>query len=159
MSKIELFLIVGACLAPIVALLFVLPKKLKKQVNEHPPTTPYVSEEPKKEETPSEQPVKEVEKEVKEEVSIQSDDVYNTDDFKNYINLKREQTRSPYRLKEPDDVFTEEYLPPRLRRKKQQVNKPISQQIKDLSPELKAMLLTGVLDKKDYDDYINLLMG
>lgn len=150
MSKIEIFLIVGVCLAPIVALLFVLPKKIKKQTKEAPPTTPYVSEEPKKEEAPSEQSAKEVKK---DEVVIKNDDIYKTDDFKNYINHKRKQTRSPYRIQEPDDVFTEEYLPPRLRRKKQQSNKSVSEQIKELSPELKAMLLTGVLDKKDYDDY------
>ena len=86
-------------------------------------------------------------------MKVKSDDVYKTDDFKDYINFKRKQTRSPYRIQEPDDIFTEEYLPPRLRRRHLQSSKSVSEQIKELSPELKAMLLTGVLDKKDYDDY------
>ena len=151
MSNFEIFLIVAFCSVPVIALLFVLPKKNKKQGKESLPPAPYVSDEAIKEVEDEEISV-EKSVEVKEENKIKSEELYNTDEFKDYINFKREQTKSPFRIQEPNDVFTEDYLPLRLRRKQKEA-KSIPEQIKDLSPELKAVLLAGVLDKKDYDEF------
>ena len=49
---------------------------------------------------------------------------------------------------------TDEYVPSRFRRRRhqKQENKSISEQINDLSPELKVMMFSGVFNKKDFDD-------
>ena len=44
MSKFELFLIIGACLTPFIALIFILPKRKKQKTP--PPTTSYVKDKP-----------------------------------------------------------------------------------------------------------------
>ena len=46
---------------------------------------------------------------------------------------------------------TEDYIPSRFRRKKTN-NKSIAEQVQDLSPELKVMMLSGVFNKKDLDE-------
>ena len=48
---------------------------------------------------------------------------------------------------------TEDYIPSRFRRRKQrQENKSIAEQVQDLSPELKVMMLSGVFNKKYFDE-------
>ena len=143
MSKIEMVLIVGLCLAPIVALLFMLPKKFKKEKKAAPPTTEYKPEQSVVEEKPEEP--KEVQTSVFENKGV------STDEFRGYLSEKKQNISAPKRISPPDDIFTEEYVPSRFRKKiKDKENKTIIEQIDDLSPELKALLLAGVLDKKDY---------
>ena len=154
MSKIEMFLIIGACLVPFVALLFVLPKRKKKEKTP-PPTTPYVKDEPTSAPAPAPKtqaaPVKKADASIKIKPNF-NDDI--DDDFKKYLELKKKRTPAPSPIDEDSFVRSPvgEYIPARLRSnpdyKKQ--NKSIAEQINELSPELKAMLLAGVLDKKDY---------
>ena len=48
---------------------------------------------------------------------------------------------------------TEDYIPSRFRRRRpKQENKSIAEQVQDLSPELKVMMLSGVFNKKDFND-------
>ena len=145
MSNIEIALVVGICLAPVLALFFVLPKKLKKEKKQALPTTEYKPEPSIVDEKPAEEP-KEVQSEMVENKGVV------IDEFKNYMQQKKNRVTSPIKIEPPDDIFTEEYIPSRLRRKKtEKENKTIIEQIEDLSPELKALLLAGVLDKKDFD--------
>ena len=112
MSKVELALIIGLCLAPLVALFFALPKKLKKEKKEAPATTEYKPSTPAVEEKPAEEP-KEVKPEIFDNKGVA------TDDFKNYMEQKKNKISSPVRIEPPNDIFTEEYIPSRFRRNKQ----------------------------------------
>ena len=127
-------------MSPIVALLFILPKKLKKEKTP-PPTTefkPEVKVEEKKEETKEIKPLENVKPTV------------STDEFKDYLSYKRKNTKIPKHLNNPY-MPTEDYIPSRFRRKKTN-NKSIAEQVQDLSPELKVMMLSGVFNKKDLDE-------
>jgi len=142
MSSFEIFLIVGFALSPFVALLFVLPKKIKKEKTP-PPTTEYKAE-PKIEEK------KEVPEPKPAEVKLPT---VKTDEFKDYLSNKRKTITLPKHLNNPN-MPTDEYVPSRFRRRRhqKQENKSISEQINDLSPELKVMMFSGVFNKKDFDD-------
>lgn len=142
MSSLEITLIVGFALSPFVALLFILPKKLKKEKTP-PPTTEYKPE-PKVEE-------KEEPKETKPIQNIAP--AVHTDEFKDYLS-KRKKTITLPRPKDNPFIQTEDYIPSRFRRRKpqKQEDKSISEQINDLSPELKVMMFSGVFNKKDFDN-------
>ena len=142
MSSFEIFLIVGFALSPFVALIFVLPKKLKKEKTP-PPTTEYKPE-PKVE-------VKDEPKETKPNVNLKP--AVSTDEFKDYLANRKKTITLPRHLNNPN-MPTEDYIPSRFRRRKpqKQENKSISEQINDLSPELKVMMFSGVFNKKDFDN-------
>lgn len=142
MSSFEIALIVCFALSPFVALLFILPKKLKKEKTP-PPTTEYKPE-PKVEEK------KEEPKEIKPMENLKP--TVSTDEFKDYLSHKRKNITLPKYLNNPD-MPTEEFVPSRLRRRRhqKQENKSISEQIQDLSPELKVMMFSGVFNKKDFN--------
>ena len=143
MSSFEIFLIVSLCLAPFIALIFVLPK-IKKKEKQAPPTTEYKPETSVEAKTPQHE-VKPQEQQTKEVVS--------SNEFKDYLSFKRSSLSKPKFMDNPKNVFTEEYIPNRLRRPKQkQEPKTISEQIQDLSPELKVMMLSGVFNKKDFEE-------
>ena len=141
MTRFEIFLVVGFLLSPFVALMFILPKKLKKEKTP-PPTTEYKPE-PKVEE-------KEEPKETKPMENIKP--AVHTDEFKDYLS-KRKKTITLPRPKDNPFIQTEDYIPSRFRRRKlqKQENKSIAEQIQDLSPELKVMMFSGVFDKKDFN--------
>ena len=144
MSSFEIFLIVGFALSPFVALLFILPKKLKKE-NTPPPTTEYTPEKPV-------EPVVEKKEETKSSEKKVPETTISTEEFKDYLSNKRKNISLPKRLNDPF-MPTEEYIPSRFRRRKpqKQEDKSISEQIQDLSPELKVMMFSGVFDKKDFN--------
>ena len=142
MSNFEIFLIVGLSLAPIVALFFVLPKKLKKEKKEPPKTTEYKPEE-------KSEPIKQEEpKEVKPEKKVAN--IASTSEFKDYLTYKKENLHAPKHLESPKDVFVSDYFPSRFKKKPKE-DKTIAEQINDLSPELKVMMLSGVFNRKDFD--------
>ena len=141
MSSFEITLIVGFALSPFVALLFILPKKLKKEKTS-PPTTEYKPE------------VKaEAKKEPKESKPMESlKPAVSTEEFKDYLANRKKTITLPKHLNNPN-MPTEDYIPSRFRRRRQQKqeDKSITEQIQDLSPELKVMMLSGVFNKKDYN--------
>lgn len=146
MSKIEIILIVMACSVPLVALLFSLPKKIKgkkeeKKVVEAKPEIKEVKEEVKKEEKPIEKTVRPIETS------------FSADDFKGYLQERQNNSSKPKRVELPRDFVdrTEDYFP-RRRRVRQEKPKTVAEEIKSLSPELKALIISGVLDKKDFDN-------
>lgn len=159
MTNVEISIIVIAILIPIVALVIFLPKKLRKdksKVNdiiktESEPQAPVdlkLDGLPTIEESKAEDNIRE---------SFNFTEV-NENDFKDYLMEKKNNTDKPER-KYPDfdggvfddDLFDDlTFGESRRKRKSSQDSKSIKEQINDLSPELKVLLLAGVLDKKDY---------
>ena len=150
MSKFELFLTVGVCVAPILSLIFVFPKGFKfkkkqkaevKTAKEANETFNYIKEN-------KEEP-KQVEVKLEKKEDFKDLDVPNFDssDFKDYLN-RRPKGKGPMRKLMNDDFgFPYDGFG---NRKKEKEDKSIKEQINDLSPELKAMLIAGVLDRKKY---------
>ena len=146
MSNFEVFLIIMACAVPFVAFLMVLPKikiKLKKKDKKVTAETKSYAQ-IKAEELPK---VEEKPKDVALRVS--SNDL-SADDFKSYLK-KRKPTTRPSRMELPADFKdrTMPYMPRRRRFEKKPQS--VAEEINNLSPELKAMLIAGVLDKKDFN--------
>ncbi len=149
MSNFEIFLIVMACAIPFIALLTLVPKiKLKKKEKKvAKPTKQLVDL--KQEEKPIELVVEEKPKEIQQQVI--SNEI-STGDFKNYLERKKQDVSKPKRVELPSD-FKDISMPYMPRRRARQSEKPqnVAEEIKSLSPELKAMLIAGVLDKRNYD--------
>ena len=150
MSQMEWILIIGAVVIPFIAILFVLPKR-KKKSKVPPPTTDYVREDKEKETkaktstgtpTNSQQP-----KQVKPPVYMDTDD-----DFKSYLELRNQRIKPAEPKSESSYVRSTsgDYIPARLRTPsaRGRSDKSVAEQIQDLSPELKALIISGVLDKK-----------
>lgn len=148
MLNFETLLIILACAVPVVALLFVLPKFKKK---EKKPSAPVKTlEEVKKEEAKVEvkpEPLKGNRVE-----SSFAKTQFDSDDFKNYINYKQNSVSKPSRVDLPKDYIdrTEPYMP-RRRKRAEEKPKTVAEEICSLSPELKALIFTGALDKKYFD--------
>ncbi|MBQ8615783.1 MAG: hypothetical protein IJ415_04380 [Clostridia bacterium] len=146
MSNFEIVLIVLACAVPVVALLFVLPKFKKKEQKAPVPTKTY--EEIKKEEQV------EIKSGLPEEKKVQTfaNNDFSPEDFKGYLNHKQKNITRPSRVNLPKDFMdrTEPYMP-RRRRRMEEKPKSVADEIRSLSPELKALIIAGVLDKKDFN--------
>ena len=135
MVSFELVLIIFAGVAPFVALLFMLPKikKKHKQVE----TKPYVSEK-----MPTVQEVKEHPK-IEKPISSINDEL---EDYRQYLQKRKLNTDKPVRLEVPEEYRrTEEYSAFRRRRR---IEEKSNQDIHSLTPEVKAMLIAGILDRK-----------
>lgn len=145
MSNFEIFLIVGVCVVPVVALLFVLPKFKKKQKTQ-PEVKSY--EEFKKEETQPEPIVEEAPKETKPVMPTQD---FTSEEFQNYLKHRNENTTQPKKIAQSADFEdkTMDYIPYR-RRNNVQKPKNVAEEIKNLSPDLKALIISGVLDRKKF---------
>ncbi len=148
MSNFEIFLIVGICIVPFVAFMFVMPK-FKKKEKIKIETKTY--EDLKKEEKITEQPI--IEEQPKETKPIFETQDFTSDDFKNYLKYRNENTTHPKKIEHGKDFMdmTTDYLPQRRRSRQNQKPKNIAEEIKSLSPELKALIISGALDKKNFD--------
>lgn len=145
MTNIEIGILIALVLVPILALLFILPKKKKKaEEKAEVKTTEYVSE--KKEEKPKEdlKPIS-----VKS-LPLNAND-FSDNDFKDYLKSKQKSISKPKRFDARDDDFLESYSSFKSRRAKIKENKTIAEQINELSPELKVLMVAGVLNKKDFE--------
>lgn len=153
MFNFETMIIFLACSVPVVALLFVLPKIKKKEKKQGEQTKTY--EEIKKEEAKQEPAKEEVQIEKPKEKKIEtafSNNDFSPDDFRGYLDRKQKTITKPTRVDLPEGFVdrTEPYLP-RRRRREDEKPKTVAEEIKSLSPELKALIFTGALDKKNYD--------
>ena len=148
MSRIELTMVICLILIPIIALVIVLPKKIHfKKKEKQPKQREFKADNsPKLEKT--EQP--------KAEQVYQSE--YKSDDIdlgniRSYVTEKK-KTNPPVRKNPITDLDFGEYMP--LRRevstKTQKQDLTIREQFDALTPEMKALILSGAFDKKDYDD-------
>lgn len=140
MSRVEIVIIAIACLIPVISLIMVLPKhlKLKKSKPTPAPAEPVA---PIKTEQPAEPAASVVED-------------YNTDEFKNYLNKRKEKLTKPVRNNNiPKNLLpNEDFFPRRITRPvAAQQPKSLIDEIRDLSPELKALIFSGALNRKDYD--------
>ena len=150
MSKFEIILIVLACAVPIMALIFVAPKfKKKEKKKEAAPIKTY--EEMKKEESPKEE-VKQEFKPAKKTVSHITNTDFGPSDFRTYLQHKQKNLSRPNRIDLPAG-FQDRTTPynPRRRRRMEEKPKTVAEEIRSLSPELKALIFSGALDKKKYD--------
>lgn len=144
MSNFEIILIVLVCAVPIVAFLFVLPKikKKEKKVEETTKTLADLKQEEKKPEIIKETPVKK--EVVQDEIS--------SSEIQSYIDFKKKNLSKPKRVEMPKD-FKDITLPYTPRRRHSQDKKPktVAEEIQNLSPELKVLIISGVLDPKSFD--------
>lgn len=154
MFNFETIIIILACSVPVVALFFVLPKiKKKEKRKEEKPTKTY--EEIKKEEAKPESNQEEMKiekpKAQKVETAFAQND-FSPEDFRGYLNRKQKTITRPTRVDLPEGFVdrTEPYLP-RRRRREEEKPKTVAEEIRSLSPELKALIFTGALDKKNFD--------
>jgi len=141
MSIIEKVLLIGLCVAPFVALLFVLPK-LKKKKQKIFETTDYVPEN-------KEEPAAEVKPEVVEEkVQTKSfeDEIV---DYRKFLEQRKEHMSHPTRVELPKGYndLTESYSAMR-RRMERASQQEKNTNIHNLDPEIKALLIAGILDRK-----------
>ena len=149
MSWFEITLIILVCLSPIVALVLISFSKFKKKEKQNPAIeqTP-IKEEPK----PNKDEITKQNKKVEADVEHA---VFNSDGFKEYLNERSGKTVKPQHLsmennmKFPTSMYNREDFEQMMR--PMQKNKTISEQIKTLSPELKALMIAGVFNKKDYE--------
>lgn len=146
MSKIEIVILILACCIPLFSFYIVFKPKFKnifKKKNKV--KKEKVVEEAKSEEKPEEliiEPKKE-EKSLRDEIESS----FSKSDYKDFTISKRDDITFPEMKFNKNHIPTfdlEEfdYVPP----------KTIAEQIKSLSPELKALIVAGVLDKKDIDN-------
>lgn len=156
MSNIEIAILVISCLIPVIALIIILPKLKKKKSA----TAPKTDEKPK-EVQPSAPILEKKDKPTLEKTSEQNQDelndevAYTSDDFKSYLQEKKQKITRPKRKDELPEFDFEDYDRFKLHqnRSDKTTSKSIADEINDLSPEIKAMIIAGVLDKKDYNDY------
>lgn len=148
MFNFQTILIIMACSVPVVSLMMVLPKlKLKKKEKKPESKEDTKTLEDLKKEEKTEQTV-----ETPKPIEVKRTEIANdisTEDFKSYLN-NRKPFSKPSRIDLPDD-FIDRTTPFSRRQTKKDQPKSLAEEIKTLSPELKAILFTGALDKKDFD--------
>ncbi len=142
MSKIEIFILILASCIPLFSFFIVFKPKWKNIFKKKDKT--------KKDKIVEEvKPEEKVEKQKPEEKTLR-DEIQNTfvkNDFKDFMEIKKDSIKFPeMKLNSPDFITSdyETYL--------KKPEKTIAEQIKSLSPELKALIVAGVLDKKDIDN-------
>lgn len=144
MSGFEIFLIVAISLTPIIALVIIFLGKKKKTATTESKAAEKPVEQPKKVEVKQEEP--------KQEKTIQnifSNETVDEDSFKNYLNEKNSNNVKPNKIGKTE-MKTYPYIPIDEPLQKETHHKKVDQQIKELSPELTALIITGILDRKDY---------
>lgn len=143
MSIIERVLLIGACVAPLVALLFILPK-IKKKKPKTFETTEYV---PEKKEDPVEVKPEIVEEKVQEK-SFEDE----IESYREFLKRRKENMTEPSKNELPKGYqdLTESYSALR-RRRAQRLNEEKNTNIHNLDPEIKALLIAGILDRKYFD--------
>lgn len=151
MSNFEIFLIVAFCAVPIIAIMFVLPKKLKKEKKQEKKEVKTL-EQLKKEEQPNQALEEKVEEKKVQPKFVPKSEV-STDDFKSYLEHRKNNITRPSRVELPKDFMdrTSPYIP-RRRRRENKKPKTVAEEINSLSPKLKAMIIAGVLERKNFDN-------
>ncbi len=149
MSNVEISLIVLVCIIPIIALVVILPK-LKKKKNSSAHLEPQVYEQ-------SAEPTVEGKDEPNVLENPVEEKTYTSDDFKSYLENKKQTITKPSRKDNVSDFDLEDYEMFNRRHRQrsafQPSSKSISEQFDDLTPEMKALIIAGVLDPKDYSKY------
>ena len=141
MSVIEKILLIGLCVAPVVAFIFILPK-LKKKKEKTFETLDYVPEN-------KVEPVAETKPEVveeKNETKSFEDEIVN---YREFLEKRKEKMSRPSRVELPKGYrdISESYSA--MRRREMRNNQQAQNtNINNLDPEIKALLIAGILDRK-----------
>ena len=145
MSKLEICFIVVTCLIPVLAVLLILPKRKAKKPIEKKTEKPTEKQDNTQQKTPIQNSV--------QTANLEPFKLKDQDPYKDYIINKAKSTTKPipknstYRpsFMPFDDGFD---LP--ARQNSANKEQSLEEEINNLSPELKVILFTGVLDKKDW---------
>lgn len=165
MTNVEKIVVIAICLIPIIAICLVLPKKFFKKNKKI--KTKQTSE--TKTDSQVQTKVDETANKEEKKKSRILDRSYTTDEFKDYLKTskdtrqikptyssKREQIEKSHEEKLRKMMMEDqEFEKMRKQKKETEINKEektINEQIDELTPELKALLLTGILEKKDFDE-------
>lgn len=155
MSRIEIILLIGACIVPFVALAFALPKAKRLKEKLQSPGKPISKPKTNEQSLKNEQNIKEniakdenlkVENQAKKQFFETNNSIYDKSDFKSYLQNKQSTITPPKRKK---DDFNSNTMPYDIFNNKS--NTKNEQELDfnlDLSPELYAMIIAGVFDKK-----------
>ena len=140
MSIMEKILLISACVAPLIALLFILPK-IKKKKPKTFETTEYI---PEKKEEPVEVKPEIVEEKV-EKKSFEDE----IESYREFLQKRKQNITQPSRVELPKDYqdLTESYSALRRRQARMQ-NQEKNTNLHNLDPEIKALLIAGILDRK-----------
>ncbi len=141
MSNFEIFLIVAVFAIPVIALLFVVPKMKKKEKKKDVPTAKSYTE--MKQEEKNAEPIDEKPTEKKENLH---EDIP-TEDIQSYVEYKKKNITKPSRIEMPQG-FVDRTMPYTRKRNTEKKPQTVAEEIQNLSPELKALIIAGVLDKK-----------
>lgn len=140
MSIVEKVILISACVMPILALLFFLPKKLKLKKSK-----PTVEKEETvlKPQTPPPMP----------QAPQPNNGIGVNEEFKQFAQNKSRQFSAPKR-NFPAHDFTFNSYPDNfaMSKPKAKTEKTLLEEINSLSPQLKALILSGAFDRKDFDD-------
>ena len=143
MSIMEKILLISACVAPLIALLFILPK-IKKKKPKTFETTEYI---PEKKEEPVEVKPEIVEEKV-EKKSFEDE----IETYREFLQKRKQNITQPSRVELPKDYqdLTESYSA-LCRRQARMQNQEKNTNLHNLDPEIKALLIAGILDRKYFD--------
>lgn len=175
MSQMERILTWCLCLAPVVALVLVFPwKKLfngtlfkKKEKTPKPAKEERVKEKKTKKTEIITKPIVEHETESVQEVAEENVEEEASEDkpvanreFAEFLQARRRRVAPPPRRFEENRDFTrfpnpfnndEDSDMPNFRRQQKQ-EKTVAEELETISPELKALIISGALDRKNFDD-------
>ena len=141
MSIIERILLIGMCVAPLFALLFIIPK-VKKKKQKTFETTDYIPE-------TRVEPI-ESKPEVVEETKVSEKSFENEiQSYREFLEKRKEKSTNPMRVELPKGYsdLTESYSA-MLRRRERSNQQEKNTNINNLDPEIKALLIAGILDRK-----------
>lgn len=146
MSKLEIIAVCIAAAIPVIVLLWFIPKrkaKVKKAKEETKPVQQEVKFESSKEDP---KPFK------KDGVRVFENKNLSAKDLEDVLRSKAATTSKPTKNPERPDFSMPfpDFMSYQEAKARAKNSKPIAEQIKELSPELKTMLITGALNKKEY---------
>lgn len=150
MLNFQTFLILSACSIPFIAFVFVLPKfkkkekKTAKQAEEKQTSVPLET----KTEAKVSMPEKPQEKKFE---PVFNNAEFSPEDFKGYLNNRQKNMSKPTRVDLPEGFIDTTQPFVRRVKNKQEKSQTVAEEIRSLSPELKALIFTGALDKKNFD--------
>lgn len=152
MSRMEMAMIIILCLTPIIALVILLPKKLK--VHKKPKKIKESAEKKEEQQLESETPPVE-QNEIKPEIidtpHVMDSDLDSIRDFAKNKKTTKPTRKTPDLSKlspHPEFSFRREN---NFRTERQPEQKSIKEQFDELSPEMKALIMSGAFDRKDYN--------
>ncbi len=152
MSKMEIFLLACAIAMPFLSLLLVVPKRKKKEKvkkSKEIKTLRQIEQDNSKQEDLETKPI-----EIEENQNLQTktfeEELFSDEELKEFVANKKEKLSKP-KAKEVDEDLSLTFDDFLQRRRKVEKKETKPQSFNDLSPELKAMMITGVFNKKYFD--------